>query len=49
MCMVHQEETVELMPKFWVCMAISVSSLSVYPPYIYKTLKCGAAPLPQFL
>lgn len=48
-CMVHQEETAGVMPKFWVCMAISLSSLSIYSLYISNTLKWGEAPLPQFL
>lgn len=38
MRMVHQEQTAAVMPKFCVCMAVSLSSLSVYPPYISNTL-----------
>lgn len=41
MCTDHQEETEGAICKFWVCMAISLSSLSIYPVYLSNTLKWG--------
>lgn len=41
MCTDQQEETEGAMCKFWVCMAVFPSSLSIYPVYLSNTLKWG--------